>query len=330
MAIRAGIIRGGPSAEYEVSLKSGASVLKHLPADKYQVRDIFIDKKGVWHLEGRPVDLATLAQSVDVVFNALHGEFGEDGQVQKLLDRFSLPYTGSGHYASALAMNKTLAKEKFKAAGLRTPVGLEIRRPCPPKFDNEGGGNDDFLNTEANRIFQKISPPWIVKPVDRGSSVGLSLVRSLGELKQAIADCFLISDLVLVEEYIRGREATCGVVEGLRGQDLYALFPTEIVRQGEQLFDYEAKYGRHKLLCPGRFSEQEKQELERLAKLAHQTLGLRHYSRSDFILTPRGIYILETNSLPGLTEQSLLPKALQAGGIAYPDFLDHLVLLALA
>lgn len=316
MAIRAGILRGGPSSEYEVSLKSGESVLKHLPAHKYQVRDIFIDKNGLWHLEGRPIDLATLARSVDVVFNALHGEYGEDGQVQKLLDRFSLPYTGSGHYASALAMNKTLAKEKFRGAGLRTPVGLEIRH-----------GED--LDWAGTKIWQKISPPWIVKPADRGSSVGLALVKSLGELKQAIENCLKVSDSVLVEEYIRGREATCGVVEGLRGQDLYALFPTEIVRQSEQLFDYEAKYGSHKLLCPGRFSEKEKQELERLAKLAHQTLGLRHYSRSDFILTPRGIYILETNSLPGLTEQSLLPNALQAAGITYPDFLDHLVSLAL-
>ncbi|OJI06951.1 MAG: D-alanine--D-alanine ligase [Candidatus Vogelbacteria bacterium CG22_combo_CG10-13_8_21_14_all_37_9] len=316
MAIRAGILRGGPSAEYEVSLKTGEAVLNHLPTDKYLGRDIFIDKAGQWHLEGRPVDLATVAQSVDVIFNALHGEFGEDGQVQKILDQFSLPYTGSGHLASALAMNKTLAKAKFKTAGLRTPVGLEIRQ-----------GENTSKITE--KIFQTISPPWIVKPVNRGSSVGLSLARTLNELAQAIEACFTISDLVLVEEYIRGREATCGVVEGLRGQDLYSLFPIEIIRPKGKLFDYQAKYnGETKEICPGLFSPAEKQELERQAKLAHQVLGLRHYSRSDFIVTPRGIYLLETNSLPGLTEQSLLPKALASAGISYPDFLDHLLSLA--
>jgi D-alanine-D-alanine ligase len=316
--IKVGVMRGGPSSEYEVSLNTGASVLKHLPADKYLARDILIDKNGAWHLDGLPTDVATIANSVDVVFNALHGEFGEDGQVQKMLDQFSLPYTGSGHFASALGMNKTLAKAKFKAAGLRTPVGLEIRR-----------GQD--LKQQAQQIFYKISPPWIIKPVDKGSSVGLALARSVTELEKALEACLELAEIALVEEYIKGKEATCGVVEGLRGQAIYPLFPTEIRKPAEQLVDYQAKYsGETEEICPGLFTETEKRELERQAILAHQVLGLAHYSRSDFIITPRGIYILETNSLPGLTENSLLPKALKAGGVSYPDFLEHLLNLARA
>lgn len=318
--IRVGILRGGIGHEYEVSLKTGASVIKNLPPDKYQPVDILITRDGTWHLGGKEVSPEHAIRSVDVVFNALHGEFGEDGQVQQILEAVRSPYTGSGAVASALGMDKHKAKEIFKKAGFKVPNGVVIKRDY--QSDAEAIAYD---------AFQKIAPPWIVKPAGSGSSVGLFLAKTFPELVQALEACFEVSDRVLVEEYIRGKEATCGVVEAFRDQEHYALMPIEIVTAAnKKLFDYEAKYGGETSeLCPGRFTREEKAELERLAREIHKVLGLRHYSRSDFIISPRGIYVLEVNTLPGMTEESLVPKALKAAGVPYEHFLDHVITLAL-
>lgn len=318
--IKVGILRGGVGHEYEVSLKTGATALRNLPGDKYQPVDMLLARDGTWHVNGLPMSPEKAARSVDVIFNALHGEFGEDGQVQQILDVLNTPYTGSGTVASALGMDKARAKEIFKKAGIKVPNGVVLKK-----------GHQTEVEAVAYDAFQKISPPWIIKPVGSGSSVGLYFARTYPELVQAIESCFNFSDSILVEEYIKGKEATCGVVEGLRGQDHYPLLPIEIVTPSDKkLFDYEAKYtGITSEICPGRFSQEEKAELERLAREIHQVLGLRHYSRSDFIISPRGIYALEVNTLPGLTEESLIPKSLLAAGIPYDQFLDHIVTLAL-
>lgn len=316
-AIRVGVVRGGLGSEYEVSLKTGGSVLKHLPAG-YIGRDILITRDGQWHLSGLPTTPATAAKSVDVFFNALHGEFGEDGQIQKIFDDLGVKYTGAGHLPSALAMDKVTSKNLFKQAGLRVSQGRVVRV------------NDD-LHIVVPEIFKQIAPPWVVKPADRGSSVGLFLAKTVHQLAEAIKSCFDHTDNVLVEEYLRGKEATVGVVEELRGEPLYSLLPIEIRRPaGKAVWDYDDKYsGVTQELCPGNFTTDEKAELLRQAAVAHQVLGLAHYSRSDFMVTPRGIYILETNSLPGMTRESLLPKALKAVGVEYPHFLDHVLRLAL-
>ena len=316
--LRVGVIRGGIGHEYEVSLRTGSSVLKNLDKHKYQTRDILIDKAGLWHLDGLPIDPHSLAGLIDVSMIALHGEFGEDGQIQNLFDRLQIPYTGSGHIASALGMNKILSKETVARAGIKTPVGLEIKK----------GENAE---QSARLAFGKISPPWVVKPVDRGSSVGLFLAKNIDELATAIEKSFEFTDVVLIEEYIKGREATCGLVEGLRGEELYPLFPIEIIRpDGAQIWNYDDKYsGETNEICPGNFSEEQKKAIQEMSLAVHRALGLRHYSRTDFIISPRGIYFLETNTLPGLTDASLLPKALLAVGVNYSDFLDHLITLAL-
>lgn len=318
--IRVGILRGGIGHEYEVSLKTGASVMKNLPAHKYQPVDILITRDGVWHLNGKEVSPEQAIRGVDVVFNALHGQFGEDGQVQQILEATKSPYTGSGVVASALGMDKHKSKEIFKKAGFKVPSGVVVKR-------------DYQTDTEAIAYdaFQKIAPPWIIKPAGSGSSVGLYLARTFPELIQALEACFEVSDRVIVEEYIKGKEATCGVVENFRNKDHYSLLPIEIVTKADKnLFDYEAKYGGETSeICPGRFTQEEKAELERLAAEIHKVLGLRHYSRSDFIISPRGIYVLEVNTLPGMTEESLIPKSLKAAGIPYDHFLDHIITLAL-
>ncbi|HQF40699.1 MAG TPA: D-alanine--D-alanine ligase, partial [Candidatus Paceibacterota bacterium] len=318
--IRVGVMRGGLGSEYEVSLKTGATVLEYLPREKYQPRDILITKDGQWHMDGFGIEPARLRNSLDVVFNALHGEFGEDGQVQTLLDNTMLPYTGSGRLASALGMNKVAAKEIISRAGLKVPRGVHLK--FKPETNAEAVAYDVFL---------KISPPWIVKPVGRGSSVGVFLAKTFDDLVVAVSECFKISEVILVEEYIRGREATCGVVDDFRGHKTYPLLPIEIAPPaGKKFFDYEAKYsGQSTEICPGQFSVGEKRELGELAAAVHKLLGLKHYSRTDFIVSPRGIYILEVNSLPGLTAESLVPKSLAALGVPLPHFLDHVVSLAL-
>lgn len=316
-AIRVGVVRGGLGGEYEVSLKTGGSVLRHLPAH-YSGRDILITRDGQWHLGGLVTTPDRAVKSVDVIFNALHGEFGEDGQIQKLFDDLGAKYTGAGHLASALAMDKQTSKELFTKAGLRVPQGRVIK-PA------------DDLELVVSQIFRQLPPPWVIKPADRGSSVGLFLAKTVHQLADAVTNCFSCTNNVLVEEYLRGKEATVGVVEGLRNEPIYALLPIEIrYPKGKALWDYEDKYsGATQEICPGNFTNNEKIELSRQATLAHQVLGLAHYSRSDFMVTPRGIYIIETNSLPGLTNESLLPKALQAVGVSHPQFLDHVLRLAL-
>ncbi len=316
--LRVGVLRGGPGHEYEVSLRTGQNVLRYLPEDDYLARDILIDRQGRWHLNGLPTMPERLPGHIDVVFNALHGEYGEDGRVQQLLNALSLPYTGSGHLASAVGMNKHLTKDFLRQAGIRTPYGLLIEPT-------------ETAVVAAERVLRRLGPPWIVKPLDRGSSVGVGHAATVAALPVAITEARRYAPSVLIEQFIRGREATCGVIDDFRGLPCYSLPPVEIRRPAEApVWDYENKYnGQTAELCPGNFSAEEKREIERLSRLAHQTLNLRHYSRSDFIVTPRGVYLLEVNTLPGLTSESLLPKSLQAVGCSYPEFLRHIVNLAL-
>lgn len=317
--VRVGVVRGGPSNEYEVSLMTGGEVLKHLPEEKYHAKDIFIDLEGIWHVQGKAVEPVNVLRQVDVVFNALHGSYGEDGQIQRLMDSLGVRYTGSNALGSAFAMNKIRAKEIAKSAGLKTAGHVELA------VSNTHGG--DLI-----KAFRTFAPPLVVKPALSGSSVGVSLPRTFEEFEGAVRGAFEISPKVLVEEYIQGKEATVGVLEHFRTEPLYAMLPIEIVpKGGSSFFDYNAKYkGNSEERCPGNFSKEETAELSRLAKTIHEALGLRHYSRSDFIIHPkRGIYFLETNTLPGLTSESLVPKALKAVGCDFPDFLDHLVGLAM-
>jgi len=316
--IRVGILRGGPSNEFEVSLRSGQSILDNLP-DSFLARDILIDKKGDWFLEGRKTSPQLLASKVDLFFNCMHGAYGEDGKVQQLLDSLGLPYTGSGAYGSAVAMNKFLAKKAFALNDLKVA-------------QHEVFGVSDVLDEKLREVFQTWLMPVVVKPVNSGSSVGINLAYDFIGLKRAVGDAFNHSTEVMVEEYIKGKEATCGVIEKFRGEDLYTLPVVEIVKpKTSTFFDYDAKYsGESQEIVPGRFSKVERDEIQRLASLAHKVLGLRHYSRSDFIITPKGsIYILETNTLPGLTKESLYPKSLEAIGSNLNEFSRHLVNLAL-
>ena len=314
---RIAILRGGPSDEYEVSLSSGANVIKHLSSN-HSIVDIIIDKNANWYFQGVPISPADALNHVDVVVNALHGAYGEDGKVQQILNHIGIPYTGSGALASAIGMHKWRAKEIFKLVNIKTPRAKKI-------------SNDMDIREQALLIFKTFTLPVILKPISSGSSVGVSVARDLKSIEESLISVFTYSKEILVEEYIKGKEATCVVAENFRDQEYYAFPPIEIVKHMDLAFDNSMKYsGEIEERCPGNFSQIEKDAIMQASINAHKSIGARHYSRSDFIVHPtRGIYILEINTLPGLTENSLLPKALTAVGSNMKDFLEHLVLQAL-
>ncbi|MDO8564849.1 MAG: D-alanine--D-alanine ligase [bacterium] len=318
--IRVGVLRGGPSSEYDISLKTGATVLTHLP-EAYVPVDIFIDRKGLWHVQGIEQKPHKALARIDVAWNALHGEYGEDGEIQRLLESFGVPYSGSGSFASALAMQKPLAKEWLRNEGIKTPYHELLNR--------EQCGS---VREAAHRLYRSFPQPSIVKPAMLGSSHAVSLAKTQRELEHALDDAFRAAERVMVEEYIQGREGSCAIIDDFREQAHYALPPVEIRAPAvSPFFDYFAKYsGESTHAVPGNFSREEKQALQDMALRVHRALGLSHYSQSDFIIHPRrGIYFLEVNTLPGLTEHSLLPKALHAVGASLAHFLEHIISLAL-
>lgn len=293
--IRVGVLRGGPSHEYDVSLQSGEHVLSLLRemSDLYEPVDIFISKDGEWHYSGLKVSPQKALLHMDVVWNALHGSYGEDGQVQKILQNLQIPFTGSLSVPSALAMNKEMSKDIFMRHSILTPKHELI---------TEENFNDEVLMY----ILRNYMHPVVVKPSNNGSSVGVSLAHGLKELKEAIKQAFNYSKKVLVEEHIKGKQSSCGIIENARGEKIYSLMPT------------------------GDLSADQNKKIEQIAKLAHEVLGLRHYSQSDFIVTSKGkIYILETDSQPVFSKDAHLHKSLKNTGWQPKDFVHHVLQLAL-
>ncbi|MEK7390790.1 MAG: ATP-grasp domain-containing protein [Patescibacteria group bacterium] len=331
--LRVGVLRGGPSGEYEISLKTGKNIIDALQGrSDYEIQDIFVDRNGVWHVGGVSRPAERVLPYVDVIVNALHGAYGEDGRVQQLLESHNVPYTGSRPLGSALGMNKPLAKKFFKMRGLLTPEHTVIKK-------------DNYSPEILRKIMTDYPHLRLVKPASSGSSLGVSVVNNHAEFEEAMERAFEHSDSVMVEEYLRGREATCGVVEGSSGQEVYALHPIEIrvlscdplpdaensvENNRNRIWSYESKYrdDLHELICPGNFTVDETRLIQQSAVNAHKALGLRHYSRSDFILNRLGVYILEVNTLPGLTPMSLFPRALSVAGFSLGEFLDHIITLA--
>ncbi len=314
------VLRGGPSSEYDVSLKTGAGVIAALYDDPVCVRDITITKRGEWMVGGFVKTPEQALTGVDVVFIALHGTYGEDGTVQRILERIGVPYTGSRPYASALAMNKALTKDFLKSQGIRMPQHLRLSRE----------GVADIRQT-ANSIEKLFGPEYVIKPVSGGSSIDTKMAQGGTELAAVLADIFERVDSVLVEERIRGKEATVGVLEQYRNDKHYVMPAIEIVPPAAaDFFSVDVKYtGETEEICPGRFTSSERDELLRTARDIHKAMGLRHYSRSDFIMTNNGAYFLEVNTLPGLTEASLFPKAIEAVGGSYKELVTHLLRLGM-
>ncbi len=253
------------------------------------------------------------AAPIDVAFIALHGPYGEDGTLQGMLDLLGVPYVGSGTLASALAMDKAMAKRVLAADGIPVPDGIVVER-C------------DY-EQEPDRALEGAPIPAVVKPSREGSSIGMSLVSEQSELPAALRTAFVSDSRVLIEERLEGTELSVGLIGN---RELLALPVIEIVSKRE-FFDYEAKYDASLCdeICPARVTEAVAREAQTLAEASHRALGCRGFSRVDLIQDRRGLVVLEVNTLPGMTINSLLPKAAATAGIPFHELLDRLVGLAL-
>lgn len=299
------LLYGGTSGEREISLKSGENAISALREEGFNVVPIDTGKAGFI------TDL--MASDADVAFICLHGKGGEDGTVQGLCEILGLPYTGSGILASALAMDKERSKIFYSQAGLHTPKSITIFKKTPLK---------------PEEIANKMGLPLVIKPVSDGSSLGVSIVRDLSGLEKALERGFAISDLLLAEQFMAGTELTVAV---LGNEDARALPPIEIVPINE-FYDFESKYaeGGSEHICPARIGDQEMITCQDAAVRAHKALGCRGVSRTDMILDENSkAWIIETNTIPGMTGTSLLPHAAEAVGIGLGELYCMLIGYAL-
>lgn len=282
---------GGPSKESSISIKSGQAVLGALKRTGMMAQGLEVS--GVNPSAYFREKLKQIEPGV--CFLALHGHFGEDGEVQKILSELGIPYTGSGPEASIRAFNKLLAKEIFVKNSIPTPSYFGLKRGEP--------------------IHDSLSYPLVVKPACQGSTIGVNVVKRKKELAEALEEAFIYGDMVLVEKFIKGRELTVGVL------DKKAL-PVVEIRPKHSIFDYNAKYDDPdtSYIVPADISSDIENEIKRLGLLVHNSLGLKDFSRIDLILDEDGTpFILEANTIPGLSERSLFPKACQACGISFEE-----------
>ena len=306
-----GIMMGGPSNEYEISLKSGKNIFAALKSSpKFSAKKIVLPRSLQQTRRFLKKFLKKL-KKFDLIFNALHGEFGEDGTIQKFFEDQKICYTGSDSHASKIGMDKILSKKLFKKAGLNVAPAVIFRQ----------GENIQKI---------KMRPPFVIKPVHCGSSVGVNIIRDKKEVRRALKKAFRYDKILIIEKYLEGKEITCGVLENFRGKKIYPLMPTEIIPQKDKFFNYRAKYepGATLEITPARLNKKLIKLCRKTAIKAHQAIGARHYSRTDMILvekpTPR-FYVLEINTLPGLTKNSLLPQQLKAVGLEFKNFLEHII-----
>lgn len=322
--LRIGVVSGGMSSEREVSLKSGAQVRAALSRE-FLVTDLRLSPGGEWLSVGRKSRRLRVTGprndllQFDAIFLALHGKYGEDGRVQSLLELAGVPYTGSGVLASALAMDKQRTMEALRD-DMSMPKWIALKK-LPV------GSGWIALHRQILRFLRY---PCVVKPNEAGSSVGVTIAGERNEMEKAVREAFCEDKAVLVQEFIRGREVTCGVLGNSDQTELLALPPVEI-KTGRRFFDYDAKYSAPDTqeICPAPLSKREAARLSELAKIAHRRLGCAGLTRSDFIFSKGTFYFLETNTIPGLTEASLCPKEARAAGIPFPEFLARQIRLAL-
>ncbi|MBI2639962.1 MAG: D-alanine--D-alanine ligase [Candidatus Sungbacteria bacterium] len=312
-----GILMGGPSAEHEISLLSGKAFLSNLNPDRYIAYPILISKNGGWFLRGKRIPPEEALRHIDVALLALHGEFGEDGRLQAFLEHHGVSYTGSAVVSSALGMDKLASRSIFRADGLRVPATAA--------FDKDEIGQNSKLSQK--RIFQLCGKgPWMVKPKSRGSSVGVSFVRTPSAFSGAFKKAFRFESQLLVEEYLGGTEVTVPILERNGKPEVLPL--VEIRPRKSLFFDYKEKYGGEdgaEEIIPARISRRIAVLAAEAGLAAYKLLACRGYARVDMILVHDRPYVLEANTLPGMAPVSLFPKAAKAAGVEFPGLLDILI-----
>ncbi len=302
------VLQGGDSSEREVSLSSGRRVSAALVA-----RGHFVTEADP---AGDPLAILPAAKAADVVWMALHGGTGEDGTMQAMFDLTGVRYTGSGHLASAIAMDKDLSKHLFRAAKVPTADWWMARTDQGP----------DWRTPEyASRAVHALGLPIVVKPSKQGSTVGLSIVKETAFLGVAVREAFRHDDEVMLEAFVPGRELTVGVLGDW-------MMPVGEIIPTREIYDYECKYtpGMAEELFPAPIDPAVREEAQRLTRLAYDALKLRGCARIDFRLHPNGgLFCLEANTLPGMTGTSLVPQAAQADGVSFPELCERIALDAL-
>lgn len=316
--LKVAVLMGGPSAEREVSLITGKAVFNNLDRKKYSPTLVEMAKDGsFWLNKKRKLDLQNKDRKLfDIIFIALHGSPGEDGGVQGMLESLGIKYTGSGVLASALAMNKVYSAQIYFANSLPHPEFIHFTK--------------DGWRRDANKIIEdainKIGFPLVIKPVDQGSAVGVSIIKSKEEIKKSIDKIIKKFPWLMAQKFIKGREATCGVLE--KDGQAMALPPTHILPNLGEFYDYKSKYssGGSTHICPADFGEAVNGQIQNLALRAHKTLDCRGMSRTDiFVGEDKKLYILETNTIPGMTPTSLFPEAAAKAGIDFNVVLDYII-----
>ncbi|MFQ5900023.1 MAG: D-alanine--D-alanine ligase [Thermodesulfobacteriota bacterium] len=332
-----GVLMGGRSAERKISLKTGEAVLRALKGRSYQVAGIDVDDKIYEKL---------IKEGIEVAFIALHGRYGEDGTIQGLLEFMGIPYTGSGVTASALAMNKVLAKRLFKCQGVPTPaytvLSVDKDRLDMPLFQQSSEQNNmvkqfSELNTAVPNALTVVKTaqckcsdgglsdlafPVVVKPPSEGSAIGVRVVYDEDGLRKAICDTGVYSSSILIEEFIDGSEVTVGIIEG-------EVLPTIEIVPEKGFYDYTAKYtpGMTEYLIPTSLDEETDRNVQRLALKTYETLGCRGGARVDMMIDKdRKPWVLEINTIPGMTETSLLPRSAQSIGIGFDSLVERLLI----
>ncbi len=310
--LRLAILAGGPSSEADVSRQSALAVKSALETIGYNPELIDFRK---------PRELVERLSNCDICFVALHGQYGEDGHVQGLLESLGIPYTGSDLVGSVLGMHKAIAYVLLEKHGLRVPRTIYLLNLDKRKAVREA--------LELMRL-HGLWFPVVVKPSASGSTVGVSVVREISELESAIENAMAEHNEILIQEYIEGRELTITVIDGF-DNTLRTLPPLEIVPE-TGFYDYRAKYLSEKTryIVPAELEPRISIEMEKMAKYAFRILRARHLVRADFRLSKEGIpYFLELNTIPGMTSHSLVPKAASAVGISFPQLVEAMLVLAL-
>jgi len=259
--IRVLVLRGGSSEEFDVSMNTGSSVLDALDTNKYEPIDVVITKNGEWLVDGYVKFPEQILNMSDIVFIALHGAYGEDGTVQRILDIHSIPYTGSGAYSSCIAMHKALTKDYLRDSNVKMAPHLAV---TINSLDN--------LYGISNSIAEMFGPRYVIKPTTSGSSIGVIMVDNAQLLSKALKEALSIYDEIIVEKRISGREATCGVIENYRGEKYYVLPPIEIIPPtSADFFNNKVKYDNTTNgVCPGRFTDSEKKTIAEFCKICTQ------------------------------------------------------------
>ena len=295
--MKVGVIMGGISSEREISLKSGESIVNNLDKNKYEVISVVIDKKE---------DILTKVKGLDFALLALHGQFGEDGTVQSVLQTMDIPYSGCGPLSSAACMDKDMTKSLLKAAGIRTAPWINIRKGEKINYDE----------------ISKLGYPVFVKPTHGGSSVATFMIKEEKDIASAVEEGFKWDNEVMIEKFIKGDEITCPVL----GNEM---FPVIAIKPsaGFEFFDYTSKYadgGAEEVVV--QLEEKLHNEVEKMALDTFKVLKCEGYARVDMIVTSEGTpYILEVNTLPGMTKASLFPKSAAGKGMEFNELLDSII-----